>query len=109
LLKNGRDSLRHLHIDDANPLDELSGTVVKQQKLYLFAFFDGHIAKVPRRYRYPVDLVELIEPIKEASIVSTSVARAKSPMLIVSLSPPDHSMQVRLSASRCTMSRWPSV
>jgi hypothetical protein len=95
LLKNGRDLLRHLRIDDTNPLDELAGTVVKQEKLGLFAFFNDHIAKVTRRYRSPVDLVELIESMKESRVISSSVARAESPTPVVSLSPPDHRVQVR--------------
>src|SRR5207253_8097761 len=95
LLKNGHHLLRYLHVYDTNPLDELAGTVVKQEKLGLFAFFDGHGAKVPRRYRSPVNLVELIEPMKESRIISSSVARAESPTPSVCLSPSDHRMQVR--------------
>jgi len=95
LLKNGRDLLHHLRIDDTNPLDELAGTGVKQEKLCLFAFFDGHGAKVSRRYRSPVDLIELIESLKESRIISSSVARAESPTPAASLSPSDHRIQVR--------------
>jgi len=95
LLKNGHDLLRYLHIDDANPIDELAGTVVKQEKLCLFAFPDNHGAKVPCRYRCPVNLIELIASMKESRIVSSSVARAESPTPSVSLSPLDHRIQVR--------------
>jgi len=96
LLKNNRDLLHHLRIDDTNPLDKLAGTVVKQEKLCLFTFSDSYVAKVPRRYRSPVDLVELIESMKESRIIRSSVARTESPTPAASLSPPDHSMQIRL-------------
>jgi len=42
--KNRRDLFGCLRIDDANPLDEMAGTIVEQQKLCLFAFLDKRIS-----------------------------------------------------------------
>lgn len=95
-LQRGHDPRDHRSGMNPDPVHQLPGKGLMQQKFRLFGLLDVRGPKIPRRDAVPIDLIKLVEPGAEPGVNGPGIREGKGPAPAVRLGPGDDSAEIRL-------------